>query len=163
MQGERKRGRPSKLPPAVEPSAVGKVKQMVKDYGDAKLRSHYFENRRQSLMQRAGVDLPQSEEQGVVIFDTDEVSNWPEKDKAVMQQYIRDKQVVLGIENGVASIEDEKTRKVAAETILAGRSVDEIALELHIPRATAFREKARSVQWMACFLDAAIGRQNKAE
>lgn len=161
MQGERKRGRPTKVPLAAEPSAVGKVKQMVKDYSDAKLRSRYFENRRQSLIRRAKVDLQRSEEQGLVIYDRDEVSDWPEKDKAVMQQYITDKQVVLCIEKGIASIEDEKTRRVASETLLEGRSVDEIARELHIPRATAFREKARSVQWIACFMDAAIGQQNK--
>lgn len=152
MQGERKRGRPTKVPLAAEPSAVGKVKQMVKDYSDAKLRSRYFENRRQSLIRRAKVDLQRSEEQGLVIYDRDEVSDWPEKDKAVMQQYITDKQVVLCIEKGIASIEDEKTRRVASETLLEGRSCESLIGTLGMERRMLFYRKRRAIMQIAEYI-----------
>ena len=127
-------------------------RQMVKGYKDAKLRVRYYENKRRSLLKRASIVLPQCEEQGVVIYDVDEVSNWPDKDKATLKQYITDKQVVLCIEKGIASIKDTQTREVAMKTIIEGKSCESIVAETGISRATTFREKDRAVQWIAYYL-----------
>lgn len=153
MAERKKPGRPSKLPPVVDPSAVERVKQMAKEYSDAKLRSRYFENSRRSLIRRASVDLQQSEEQGIAIYDKDEVSGWPKIDKAAINQYINDKQTVLCIEHGVASIKDERTREIAEKTIIEGKSCARLVDEMHIPRPTLFREKDRALHWIAYHLD----------
>lgn len=147
-----KRGKLSKQPPAVDPATIEKVRQMVKGYNDAKLRVRYYENKRRSLLKRAGIVLTRCEEQGVVIYDVDEVSNWPDKDKATLKQYITDKQVVLCIEKGIASIKDTQTREVAMKTIIEGKSCDALIGKMGVERRMLFYRKKEAIAQIAEYI-----------
>jgi len=157
----RQPGRPRKVPPGVDVEMARRVKRMAKDYGDAKMRVRYYEKIRRSLLERAGVDLPLCEQNGTVVYDGEEVQNFPAKDKAAVNQYLTDKQTVLWVEKGVASIAGIPTREIAQKTILEGKRCEEISSETGIPRATVFREKGRALQWIAFYIACREQGKNK--
>lgn len=142
-------GRPSKAAPDVSPGAVKRIRNIAKAYGDAKLRVRYYENVRGSLLYRAGIDPKRCEESGCVTYDADEVKKYPEKDRAVLYQYIADKQAVLCMEKGIAAIEDAATREIARRAIIEGQTCESIASETGVSRRSVFREKDRAYRWIA--------------
>ena len=145
----KRRGRPSKAPPGVSPAAVREIRQMAKAYIDARLWVRYCENVRSSLLRRAGVEPQRCGKAGRVTYNTDEVKGYPEKDRAVLYQYITDKETVLCVENGIASIENAVTREIAGKAIVEGKSCENIASEIGISKRSVFREKDRAYRWIA--------------
>ena len=136
---EKARGRPAKKRPKVPPEAITAVKIMVKTqhgYEGAKKRSEYYPLKRPSLMRRLKVDTNDYESTGKIEYDRELVKE-------------RDMELIWIIEHGVSSIPDERTRRIAEDTILKNKPVMQLLKKYSLSRSQMFWEKQNAIRYIA--------------
>ena len=149
---EKARGRPAKKRPKVPPEAVTAVKIMVKTqhgYEGAKKRSEYYPLKRPSLMRRLKVDTNDYESTGKIEYDRELVKRIHENDQRYIRQYERDMELIWIIEHGVSSIPDERTRRIAEDTILKNKPVMQLLKKYSLSRSQMFWEKQNAIRYIA--------------
>ena len=149
---ERVRGRPQKERPKVPPEVVREVKTMIKaqhGYEGAKTRSKYYPIKRPSLMRKLKVDISGYESTGRIEYDRELVTSIHENDRRYIRQYERDMELVWIMEHGVSSIPDERTRRIAEDTVLKNKSVMALLEKYSLGRSQMFLEKQNAIRYIA--------------
>lgn len=146
-------GRPAKERIEVDEAAVQEVRQMVKEYKDAKLRIVYFENVKLSLISRAELNLDDYEKRGMVDYNAENLARFPERDRKTVNQYLKDKRTVFCLERGIEAIKDPRTKAIAIQTLLEGRRCEELIGAWGIRRRMLFMEKRKAITLIAAFIE----------
>ena len=149
---EKARGRPAKERPEVLLEAVREVRSLIKTqngYEGAKKRSEYYPLKRPSLMRRLKVDTNDYESTGKIEYDRELVKRIHENDQRYIRQYERDMELIWIIEHGVSSIPDERTRRIAEDTILKNKPVMQLLKKYSLSRSQMFWEKQNAIRYIA--------------
>nr|MBQ4458395.1 hypothetical protein [Clostridia bacterium] len=123
-----RRGRPAKDRPEVSDEAVRAVRQMLKKKGGkngyqaAKEKCLILPKARPTLMRKLKLNTERYEVTGRIDYNRDLASRVHKDDRDYIESYEKSMYTVWLLEHGVASITDERTRAIAVDTLLEGRS-----------------------------------------
>ena len=150
------RGRPAKQVPVASEEAVRKARKMIREsggYEDAVRRVMLNSKKRPLLFRMLKVDPTMYEKTGRIEYDRDLASRLKKVDREFMEFYEQDMWKVWILEHGIKSIQDERTRAIAEDTLLKGISAGDAAKKYGVGRMTAFREKNRAIRHIAALLN----------
>ena len=122
------RGRQAKECPSVSKEAVRIIKQMLKKkdgkggYQVAKERCLVLPKIRPTMMRKLKMDTEMYEATGKIEYNRDLASRIHKDDRDFIEAYERSMYTVWLLEHGVASIADDRTRAIAEDTLLKGKS-----------------------------------------
>lgn len=104
-----------------------KVKRMARAYASGYdcAYAHYFCANRPLLLQRVQADDRDIGQTGRFRYNEEILEKLPKEDRVAFERYVRAREEMHFLEQGVAAIEDERTREIAEDTLLEGiRCVD---------------------------------------
>lgn len=128
------------------------VKKLSREYKDMKNYIAYIRNKRPTLLKQAKVDLREYEKRGVVVY-ADYVSRFPESDRNIIETYVKCLRGVYCLEQGILSVENERTRAIASDMLLASLKCDHIMERYHLSRSSIFEEKKKAIEKIAEFME----------
>ena len=128
------------------------VKKLSREYKDMKNYIAYIRNKRPTLLKQAKVDLREYEKRGVVVY-ADYVSRFPELDRNIIETYVKCLRGVYCLEQGILSVENERTRAIASDMLLAWLKCDHIMERYHLSRSSIFEEKKKAIEKIAEFTE----------
>ena len=123
-----RRGRPAKDRPEVSDGAVRAVRQMLKKkggkngYQTAKERCLILPKARPTLMRKLKLDTERYEATGRIDYNRDLASRVHKDDRDYIESYEKSMYTVWLLEQGVGSIADDRTRAIAVDTLLEGKT-----------------------------------------
>ena len=100
-------------------------------------------------MRRLKVDTNDYESTGKIEYDRELVKRIHENDQRYIRQYERDMELIWIIEHGVSSIPDERTRRIAEDTILKNKPVMQLLKKYSLSRSQMFWEKQNAIRYIA--------------
>ena len=128
------------------------VKKLSREYRDMKNYIAYIRNKRPTLLKQAKVDLREYESRGVVTY-ADYVSRFPKSDRDIIETYAKCLRGVYCLEQGILSIEDERTRAIASDMLLASLKCDKVMERYNLSRSSVFEEKKKAIEKVAEFME----------
>lgn len=152
----RPRGRPAKERPAVSDEAVKAVKQMLKGkepFNDARARCMLMPKKRPTMMRKLGLNTDAYNATGKIEYNRELTSRIHPDDRKYMELYEWSMMTVWVLEHGVASITDERTRAVAEDTLLKGKSCSALEKKYGMTSRGLRKQKRQAIMAVAAFAE----------
>ena len=127
------------------------VKKLARSYRDMKNYIAYIQNKRPTLLKQAKVDLREYKSRGLVTY-ADYVSLFPKSDRDIIEAYVKCLRGVYCLEQGIFLINDERTRAIASDMLLASLKCDKVMERYNLSRSSVFEEKKKAIEKVAEFM-----------
>ena len=137
------RGRPAKSVPEVSEEALRQVKALVKTYGDTKQKCLLIPRKRRSLFTLMQVTTENYDQIGRIEYNREAVERIHPEDRKVIKNYEQRMHDIWILEHGVAAIPDDRTRAIAEDTLLKGKTCVELEQKYGMT-ARGIRKRKRS-------------------
>ena len=118
--------RPNVDLPEYNKEGMQTIKKMAREYKDAKTRVMVYPKKRPTLMKQLQVKLEDYDGCGLIEYDEEKFREIPLEDQDYILQYAADLQLIFVLEKVIAAISNEKTRMIAEDTLLRGKSCKEL-------------------------------------
>ena len=129
--------------------SVKSVRDMARNFADAKVRCVLYPQKRPSFMKQMKVSLKDYEATGFIDYDTELAKQIHPDDADYIEQYAEDMRTVWVIEHGLSLIRNPKTRAIAEDTLIKGQSCDELVEKYGMNRSSIYRRKADAMNTIA--------------
>jgi len=154
---KRKRGRPSRIDPCAKADRAllyencWKVKRMARAYASGYdcAYAHYFCRNRPLLLQRVQTDDRDIGQTGRIRYSKEILEKLPKEDRVAFDRYVRAREEMHFLEQGVAGIEDERTREIAEDTLLEGIRCADLTEKYGMTERGIRKRKHRALETLA--------------
>ena len=131
---------------------IRRIKDMAKKYKDAKTRVMVYPKKRPTLMKQLRVSLDEYGSCGVVGYDEELFKQMPLEDQDYIRQYVADMELIFVLEKGIAAISNEKTRMIAEDTLLKGKSCKELETKYGMKGHTICVRRSHAIKELSLLL-----------
>lgn len=152
----RPRGRPAKERLVASEEAVKAVKQMLKGneaFLTARNRCMLLQRKRPTMMRKLNLNTDAYEETGRIEYNRELASRIHPDDRKYMELYEQSMITVWVLEHGVASITDERTRAIAEDTLLKGKSCASLEGKYGMTSRGLRKQKRQAIIAVAAFAE----------
>ena len=152
----RPRGRPAKERPVASDKAVKAVKQMLKGkeaFNTARARCMLMPKKRPTMMRKLNLNTDAYDATGKIEYNRELASRVHPDDRKYMELYERSMMTVWILEQGVASITDDRTRAIAEDTLLRDKPCSALEVKYGMTSRGLRKQKRWAIMTVAAFAE----------
>ena len=132
--------------------AMQTIRDMAREYKDAKSRVMFYPKKRPTLMKQVGVRLDDCDGCGLIEYDLEKFREIPLEDQEYILRYAADLELIFVLEKGIAAISNEKTRMIAEDTLLKGKSCKELETKYGMKEHTICVRRSHAIKELSLLL-----------
>ena len=132
--------------------AMQTIRDMAREYKDAKSRVMFYPKKRPTLMKQVGVRLDDCDGCGLIEYDLEKFRGIPLEDQEYILRYAADLELIFVLEKGIAAISNEKTRMIAEDTLLRGKRCKELERKYGLKEDSIRKRRREALRTMSLYV-----------